>query len=476
MSFKKTTFRHIFQIGSYKYAAHVLNFMASVILARLLLPEEYGLVAMIMVVANFARILSGEGIASDIIRSKYGYTYHKSLMNLAIFLGFILCILVILAAWPVALFFGNRELILPTIVLSIQFIFIGINIVQYALLLKKQQYSKLGQIELSSAVLTISLMIAMAWFGFSYWSLIVPVIIAEIFRVYMYYRYTGFKIKFFPLKYPVVAFKYAKSIMGSILGVRIISYWGRNLDNILIGRFFGEASVGIYNRGYKFTDLVSGLFERLFNSVLYPNLQKLKDEDGDVFGEYLFFIGVMCFLSFPISGILLIFPVTLVRILWGPDWLMVAEYLPYFGLAIMSQASVSNTETLYKIYYKDLLLFKIGVFRSIMVVVFIIIGSLFSALMIARMVALVQIIVIIPVTVFYSFGRELGFSKGLLLRLYLPRILLFSAMFITVWKEMDLLTLLLLTLYLIHLLIIQKNDLYRLKAFVMEKLKAGRKK
>jgi O-antigen/teichoic acid export membrane protein len=89
MSFKKTTFRHIFQIGSYKYAAHVLNFMASVILARLLLPEEYGLVAMIMVVANFARILSGEGIASDIIRSKYGYTYHKSLMNLAIFLGFI---------------------------------------------------------------------------------------------------------------------------------------------------------------------------------------------------------------------------------------------------------------------------------------------------------------------------------------------------------------------------------------------------
>jgi hypothetical protein len=102
----------------------------------------------------------------------------------------------------VALFFGNRELILPTIVLSIQFIFIGINIVQYALLLKKQQYSKLGQIELSSAVLTISLMIAMAWFGFSYWSLIVPVIIAEIFRVYMYYRYTGFKIKFFSTEVP----------------------------------------------------------------------------------------------------------------------------------------------------------------------------------------------------------------------------------------------------------------------------------
>jgi O-antigen/teichoic acid export membrane protein len=475
MSFKKTTFRHIFQIGSYKYVAHVLNFMASVILARLLLPEEYGLVAMIMVVANFARILSGEGIASDIIRSKFGYTYHKSLMNLSIFFGFILCILVMLAAWPVALFFGNMQLVLPTLVLASQFIFIGINIVQYALLLKRQQYSRLGQIELSSTVLTIALMILMAWIGFSYWSLIIPIIISEIFRSFMYYRYTRFKIKFFPLKYPIVAFKYAKSIMGSILGVRIISYWARNLDNILIGRFFGEAAVGIYNRGYKFTDLVSGLFERLFNSVLYPNLQKLKDDDGDVFSEYLFFIGVMCFLSFPISGVLLIFPVTLVRILWGPDWLMVAEYLPYFGLAILSQASISNTETLYKIYYKDLLLFKIGVFRALTVVVFIIIGSMYSALMIARMVALVQIIVIIPVTVFYSFGRELGFKTGLLLRLYLPRIVLFLAMFFTAWEGIDWLTFSLLLLYLVHLLLIQKNDLYRLKNFVMEKINARKK-
>ncbi len=476
MSFKKTTFRHIFQIGGYRYTSYALQFISSIVLARLLLPEEFGFVAMIMVIANFARILSGEGIASDIIRSGYGYTYHKSMMNLSIYLGVIICIIMMLMAYPVSLFFGNQALVVPTIVLATQFFFIGINVVQYALVLKKQKYSLLGQIELGSTILSILLMILMAYFGFSYWALIIPLIIAEIFRAYLFHLISRFKIILYPIKYPIIAFRHAKSIMGSILGVRIISYWGRNLDNILIGRFFGEASLGIYNRGYRFTELVSGLFESLFDSVLYPNLQKLKEEGGDVFGEYLFFLGVMCLLSYPISALLIFFPEILVRILWGQDWIVVADYLPYFGLAILSQASISNTETLYKIYYKDLLLFKIGIFRSIAIVLFIIIGSLFSALMIARMVALVQIVMIIPVTVFYSFGKEMSINYKLLIWLYLPRIILFSGIFISIWKDIFIVTVIQLAFYLVFLLIVQRKELVRLKDFLMNKFISVRNK
>jgi O-antigen/teichoic acid export membrane protein len=471
MSFKKTTFRHIFQIGGYKYTAHVLNFLSTIILARLLLPEEYGFVAMIMVVANFAKILSGEGIGSDIVRSPFGYTYHKSMMNLSLYLGITLCLLVMAVAWPVAMFFQNMDLVVPTLVLSVQFIFVGINIVYYALILKKQQFALLGRIELSATVVTIVLMILMAYLGFSYWALIVPLIIAEIFMTVMYYKNLRLKVRLLPLQYPIVAFRHARSLIGSILGVRIISYWGRNLDNILIGRFFGEAALGVYNRGYRFTDLVSGLFERLFNAVLYPNLQKLKEKSGDVFGEYFFFIGVMSFLSFPIAAVLLIFPDILVLILWGPDWMVVADYLPYFGLAIFSQACISNTETLYKIYYRDMLLFKIGIFRSVVIVLFIIAGSFYSSLMIARMVALAQIAMIIPVTVFYSFGSALNVSIPLLVRLYIPRIILFSGIFISSWMGLRWLTIIQTLLYLAFLLFIQRNELFRFREMILEKLR-----
>ena len=102
MSFKKSTFKNIYQIGGFSYVGQVLTFLSSVVLARLLLPEEYGFVAMIMVITNFASILTGIGIGSDIIRSSFGYTYHKSMMNLALYMGIILCLIIMAAAYPLS--------------------------------------------------------------------------------------------------------------------------------------------------------------------------------------------------------------------------------------------------------------------------------------------------------------------------------------------------------------------------------------
>ena len=474
MSFKKSTFKNIYQIGGFSYVGQVLTFLSSVVLARLLLPEEYGFVAMIMVITNFASILTGIGIGSDIIRSSFGYTYHKSMMNLALYMGIILCLIIMAAAYPLSRFFGNSELIIPTLFIATQFILSGVNMVHYSLLVKRQKFTLVGIITLFCTILTITIMIGMAYFGFSYWSLIVPLVVVEWIKAFIFTRYTKIGLKIYPIKYAIVAFRYAKTIMGSILGVRIISYWGRNLDHILIGRNFGEASLGIYSRGYKFQDLVSSQFEGVFDSVLYPNLQKLKEANGDVYKEYLFFVWVICILSFPLSMLLIVFPEPLVSLLWGADWMMVADYLPYFGIAILGQLSISNTESIYKLYYRDLLLLKIGIFRSVVIVLFIIIGSLHSSLMIAIMLALVQVAVVVPVTVYYAFYRQMNFDLKTINKIYIPSIILFTGMIVTTWYDLYYFTAIQLVFYLIHLLLIQRNELGKLKTFVMEKIRNHR--
>jgi teichuronic acid exporter len=469
MSFRKKTFLNIFQLGGYSYIAQFLSFASSIVMARLLLPEEFGFVAMIMVITNFASILSGIGIGSDIIRSSYGYTYHKSMMNLSFYLGLFLCLVIILAAYPLSLFFGNADLIIPTLVISTKFIFAGLNVVYFSLIMKKQLYTIAGKINLYSTLLSIIIMILMAYLGLSYWSLIIPLIIAEAYKFALYYKLTKLKFKIYPIKYTLVAFKFAKSIMGSILGVRIISYWGRNLDNIMIGRLYGEASLGIYNRGYRFIDLISGQIERLFDSVLYPNLQVLKTNNGDVYKEYLFFAAIINIISYPISLILIVFPEALVQILWGNNWMVVADYLPYFGIAIMGQLSISNSELLYKLYYKDLLLFQIGVFRSIAIVIFIIIGSLYSPLMVTRMIAVVQVLVIVPVTVYFSFGKAMNFSYSTLNKFYIPNIFCTAGVLVSVWMDNLMTTVIFMLLYLIHLLIFLWTDIGKLKVMIMNR-------
>lgn len=471
MAFRKTTFRNILSLGSYTYTGEVLSFLASIILARLLLPEEYGFVAMIMILTNFAMILTGVGIGSDIVRSNYGYTYHKAITNLSLYIGISLCLVVIAMAYPLSLFYENSKLILPTILISTQFIFKSIVVVQYSLLMKWQRFSLLGRIELSANLISIILMIAMAYLGFSYWALIIPLIIADIYKYLMYNIFTDIRIKLYPLKYTIVAFKHAKSIIGSILGIRIISYWGRNLDNLLIGKQFGEGPLGIYNRGYRFLTLSEKLFESVFGSVLYPSLQKLKEEDGDVIGEYLFFMGIICFLTYPIGTILILFPELLVSILWGPNWMEVAELLPYFGLIIFKQANTTNTETMLKLYYKDFLLFKIGVFNAIITITAIILGSFFSPLMIAKFLAISNILIILPTVVFYGFGKYLKFGFNRIIWLYLPRIIIFIGVFVSVSKNQRSLSIIFIVLYFCHLFLIQRKSLGKLYHLIVQRLR-----
>ncbi len=466
MSFRKTTFLNIFQIGRFTYTGEILNFLSSIVMARLLLPEEYGIVAMILVITNFAGILTGIGISSEVIRSPYKYTFHKAMMNLSFYIGLALFVLVMLLSYPIALFYGNNALIIPTMIIAFKFIFRSLTAIYYALILKKQQFNRLGSVELSSNVMANAMMILMAYFGFSYWSLIIPFILADFYKLLRYKNYTPLKFKLYSFKYTVIAFRHSKSLIGSILGVRMVSYWARNADNLLIGKSFGEASLGLYNRGYRFLDLTEKTIENLFGSVLYPNLQRLKDENGDIKSEYLFFVGIISMIGFPVAAVLILMPDLLVRILWGPNWMETAKFLPYFGMIILARANKSNIETLFKLFYRELLLFKFGIFNSSTMVISIVIGSLYSPLMIAKLIAFSQTLIVLPVAVVYVFGRELRFNYRDLVSFYLVRMLALGALYFALWNNYFWLTLICIVVYFASSIIAQLKDLNKLKEFL----------
>jgi PST family polysaccharide transporter len=435
------------------------------------LPSEYGFVAMITVITNFASIMSGIGLGAEIIRSNYKYTFHKAMIGLSLYLGIVLCILVMAMAYPIALFYDNNKLILPTMIIATQFMYKAMILVQHALLMKQQKYTLLGKLNLYATILTIVLMILMAYFGFSYWSLIIPLIIADFYKLYIYNKNIKIKIRFYPFKYTRVAFNKSKSIMGSLLGTKIVSYWAGNLDNMLIGKFFGESSLGLYNRGYRFLSLSRKLIDSIFGQVLYPDLQKLKDNKGNVHNEYLFFIGVISFLSFPIGAVLVLIPDLFVRILWGPDWMEVAKFLPYFGLIILTRVNFANADMLFKLFYRETLLFKLGIFNSFTMVVSIVVGILFSATMVARLLALAHILVIMPTTIYFGFMHGIKFNKKTILALYIPRIIILAGILFSVWQNHFIIKVALTVLYFLHLIFAQRNELNRLRNLLVKKIR-----
>jgi O-antigen/teichoic acid export membrane protein len=472
MSFKLTTFKNVFQLGRFTYAGEVLNFLTSMVVARLLMPEVFGFVAMITVFTHFANILSGIGISSEIIRSKYRYTFHKSMMNLALWIGVGLCVLMVLMAYPIAVFYGNMALFLPTAIIAFKFIPNSLNSAYHALILKNREYSYSGKIELQNTVIANVLMIIMAASGMSYWSLIFPYMIGDTYKLIRFINHTGLRFRVYSFKYTRTAFRISRALIMSILGVRIISYWSRNLDNLLIGKLHGEGPLGIYNRGYRFLNLADKIINNLFGMVLYPNLQKLKDEDGDVFHEYLFFVGVISLLIYPIGAVLIVFPDIFVSIVWGQFWLEVAQFLPYFGLVIFTNANKSNIEVLFKLYFREGLLFKFGVFNSTITVIAIVAGSFHSALMIAKLIAFVQVFISLPVAVFFVFGLSMGFSFKVITSFFLPRLLLLAGTFVSLWYGYYWLTVVQMILYPLAMIFAQRNDFGRFIKLAGSKFKS----
>ncbi|MBN2481864.1 MAG: oligosaccharide flippase family protein [Bacteroidales bacterium] len=475
MSFRKNLFKNIIVLGGYNYTTQILSFLSSIILSRLLLPEEYGFVALITVFTGFINQFADAGLSYIVIRSDYNRLFQSAIHYLAVIIGVILTCLVILLAYPISLFYKDPALLLPTIIMSSSFILRSFITVPYGILSKSLQFNKMGMIELVCAFIEIALMILFAFLKFSYWALIIPSIFGNILRILMYRVNTGLNFRFLKWKYLVIGFRKAKSIIGNLTGFNLLNYWARNADNLIIGKVFGSQSLGIYNRAYRMLSLSLSVMTGLFGKVLYPSLKDLETKGGDVNKEYLNTLGVISLLNFPVSILLIFFAKPLVRILWSETWIQVADLLPYIGILILLQTLNSTTGNVFILKGKERMLMLLGIPTNIVIILAIAAGAFFSMVHILRFYALASVVFDIPMVIYYGFKKSFGFETLTILKFWLPKILLSVLMIITVWTGYQWITAGLAGLYLIHLITSQKEDIYNTYHFILGRLKSKKK-
>ncbi len=120
-------------------------------------------------------------------------------------------------------------------------------------------------------------------------------------------------------------------------------------------------------------------------------------EGGNVNEEYSSILGVISIINFPIGAILILMPNTFVRILWGSNWMQVADFLPYFGILILLQTLLSTAGSIYFLLEKERTFMYVGMVSAILMVLAIIIGSLYSVLTIAIAYTLCFLVLIVPI-------------------------------------------------------------------------------
>jgi O-antigen/teichoic acid export membrane protein len=437
------------------------------------LPEEYGFIALITVFTGFIRQFSDVGLSYIVVRSDYKYQFHKMMHYLSFVIGAILFVLVVLLAYPISLFYKDSALILPTMVMAVNFVLRSITIVPYGILSKQLKFNSLGSIELICSTTEVLITILLAYLGFSYWALIFPSLLGSVVRIILFYSKTKLKFRILSRKYLVVGFRKARSIIGNLTGFNLLNYWARNTDNLAIGKFYGPDSLGIYNRAYKLLNLVTQIMTGLFGKVLYPSLKDLSDKGGDVNKEYLNLLGIISLLNFPIAVVLIFFSEPLVRILWSETWIRVAELLPYIGILILTQTLNSTTGNIFILLGKENMLFRIGIPTSIIIIAAIIAGAFFSIVHILLFYTVSIVCIDIPIVLYYGFKKSFGYSNRVILNFWIPKLGLSTLMIISVWSELQWLTIAFALLYLTHLLIRQRQDINSTYKFVLKKIGYG---
>ncbi len=469
MGFKKDFIRNIAKFGSYTYIVQVIEFISTIVLSRLISPEEYGFVALIIIFSGFIFVLTNVGIKHAIIRNDYDKDKIKRFFSLSIWIGLTLFVLFAMLAYPIALFYENMKLIFPTMVMGFIFIFESINFVPGSLATKELKFNILGVGSIIQTIFQVILMIILAFLGFSYWSLIIPLTLSPFIK----FLYISKKVDFTPALYgfhdAFGLLKEIRTLVGSITISGIFNYWSRNIDNLLIGKFFGDAALGLYNRAYRFIYLATRLVTTVFGVVLFPSLKKLKDEGGDVNKELLTILGGLSLINYPIGFALILLAKPIVLILWGQDWTGVIQFLPYVGILILIQTIFSATGDFYVLQKKEKTVLKLSIISTVLSVSAIVLGVRYSPLHVILFYTLANIIMI-PVQVIMGFYRALKFKISELLSFWAPKFFMSILLVYFNFYDHYLALVVIAVFYLAHLLLYLKQDINKFIGLIKEKM------
>lgn len=471
MGFKKNFFKNVAVFGGYSYLAWIFDTLVStIILSRFLGPKEYGFVALINIFSGFVLLFSNTGLSYAVIRSDYGPKYQKLVFSLGVWIGVILTLALALFAYPITLIYNNPKLFWPTIVIALQFFSHSINIVPMAILEKRFEFKFLGRTNFIVVIVTIAGMILMAVLGCSFWSLIIPVVFQPLFRhIFLEYK-TRFGFHFYGWQVTKFTYKKVRSLMESISIFNFINYFARNADNFAVGKFYGEVSLGLYDRAYKFIYMSVRLINTVTGPILFPSLNDAKSKGEDYRSHFLDIMGMINIANLVIAVPLVLFPKLITTALWGKDWIGVADFLPYIGAMIPLQTLLIAAMDLYMLDNKEKAYLTLGIPLSLILVVGIAIGAFFSPLYILRCYALAFVLVQIPVSLYFGHHKILGFSARQIFQFWVPKLVLTTLLIFSIWFGNTITSSVLLAIFVFETVFFRYRDIKEIFLSVKDRL------
>lgn len=321
-----------------------IQFVSNLVLARLLMPSDFGTIGVLLVFTSLSAVLIDSGLGASLIQKKEISDIDKSTVfctNLA--LAFLVYLLVFIFAPIISDYFRNPEIVLLLRIIEIMVVIDAFASIQSSLLSREMDFKTLVKMRVYSILLAVIISIICALYGMGVWSLVIQYLVYSITRALLLWSRSNWKPSF---DFSISSFKILFGYGSKLLLSQFISELYVNFQSILIGRKFTSSDLGYYTQARQLQQIPVSSLSHVVNSVSFPAFSKLQDEKKQLLMMARQNLKVLVFINTPIMFLMAVIAKPLIVLLYSEKWI---ESVPYFQflcigfgvLLIIHQCSLS---------------------------------------------------------------------------------------------------------------------------------------
>jgi len=355
-----------------KYMKIFLSIVVNAILSRIVSPDDYGIVAIITVFSTFFSTFADMGFGPAIIQKKdIEQDDIDNIFSFTIYISIILMFIFGLLSYLIAYFYANQVYVRLGHILSVSLLFNAMNMVPNGILNRDKKFISIAirtvVVYIGAAVITVIL----AFLGLRYYALAIQAILTALFT--FMWNYTTTRPKFH-VKFEMKSIKKVLNYSGYQFAFNLVNYFSRNLDNLLTGKFIGNAELGYYNKAYTLMLYPVNNLTGIISPVLHPILSDYQKQIDVIYKKYIKIVKLLACIGLYVSPVCFLAAGEFITILYGTNWKQSIMCFRLLSIAIIPQMINSSAGSIFQAIGNTKLLFKNSCINTGITVLAILIG------------------------------------------------------------------------------------------------------
>lgn len=352
---KKKTFSGMIWKFMERICAQLVSLIVSIILARILLPEDYSVVSIVTIFFAFCNILISGGLNTSLIQKKDAdIEDYSSVLHISMLIALLLYLIMFFATPTIANLY-DKQLLIPVIrVMSLTFFINAFKSILSAYTSSKLQFKKFFLSTIGGTVISAFIGIYMAIKGYGAWALVAQQMSNSLIDTFILYITTKFKFVF---KISIDKVKSLFSYGWKIFVASIISVIYDQINPLIVGIKYSATDLAYYNKGQNYPGLINSTISDTLQSVLFPIMSKVQDSKEMVLNVTRKFIKISSYVIFPMMVGFFAVSDIFVKVVLTDKWLPIVPYIQIFCFSYMFNIiQVGNLQAIKAIGRSDITL------------------------------------------------------------------------------------------------------------------------